>query len=97
MSFYLNAADDSQLRDNSQLTALDEDSQLTVAKGLKCSPPVSSSTLLAPPAGIALIRQQVFELHASMTWTTDEYALYWPFVDNIWAYNHTGFLTKKRT
>ena len=67
MSFYLNAADDSQLRNDSQLTALDDDTQLTVVKDLKCSSLVSSFILLAPPADIALIRQQVFELHTSMT------------------------------
>ena len=55
----------------------------TVARGLASSAPLPLSTLLSLPLNLLLIRQQAFQLHAELIWTADEYAQFWPFVDNI--------------
>lgn len=49
------------------------------------------------PPGLLLIRQQIFKLDALVTWTADEFAQYWPYVDNIWVHNCTRPTTKNET
>ena len=99
MSSYFDATKsgdgDSQLTEqlDSQL-----DSQLTVAKGPPRSAPPPPSMVMQLPPDLAAMRQLVFALNASpIIWTADDYATYWPFVDNIWVHNHTERLTKKNT
>lgn len=82
---------------DSQLTGIDSlDSQLTVAKGLQRSAPPEISTVLFLPPHLPRIRQLAFALNEQLTWTADDYAAYWPFLDNIWMHNHTERVTKKK-
>ena len=72
--------------DNSQLSShIDSqfDSQLTVARGPPRSAPSPISTVLKLPSNLATVRQHAFALNAELTWNADDYALYWPFVDNL--------------
>ena len=81
---------DSQL--DSQLN-----SQLIVARGPSRSASIPISTVLALPSHLISMRQLAFALDAPINWTADNYASYWPFMDNIWVHNHTERITKKRT
>ena len=97
MSSYFDAIkpgdEDSQLNNqlNSQL-----DSQLIVARGPPRSAPPSISTVLQLFSDLAAVRQNAFALNASeITWTADDYAFYWSFVNNIWVHNHTDNFIKK--
>ena len=87
---------DSQDVDSQDIDTQSVDSQFTVAKGPVASPPISTSTLLQLPPDLSLIRQQLFRLDTQVTWTADELAQYWPYVDNIWVHNCTRPMTKKK-
>ncbi|KAL8723717.1 MAG: hypothetical protein Q9225_000012 [Loekoesia sp. 1 TL-2023] len=44
--------------------------------------------LFNPPKDIAAIRQRLFEVPDKIELRTDEFDLYWPYVDNVWVRQH---------
>lgn len=74
-----------------------DDSQFTVAKGPVGLNSTTLPTVLVVPPNLSDIRQQLFELKNSITWSAQQFDQYWPFLDNIWVHNHTSSITKKQT
>lgn len=42
-------------------------------------------TLFHPPPNLETIRRRLYEVKDKMELTTDEWSLYWPYVDNVWC------------
>ena len=55
------------------------------------------STILKLPQGLSAIREHLFLLQSSMTWTAKQFEDFWPFCDNIWVHNLTNQMTRKGT
>ena len=94
MSFYLDTSkpydDNSQL--NSQL-----DSQLIVVRDSSCFASSAIFIVMKLSSDLTSMRQCAFALHAQISWSADEYALYWSFVNNIWVHNHTERVIKRNS
>lgn len=85
MSSYLDFVKSS----NSQESGVSDDTQFTIVKGPATSAPVALSTLLNIPPALPAVCQRVFDLKDSITWSKEESAEFWPFINNIWVHNQT--------
>ena len=53
-------------------------------------------SLFSNPPNIGLIRQRLFDIDDTLEFSPEDFAIYWPFVDNIWGKCRTGAPTKEK-
>lgn len=53
------------------------------------------ATLINAPPNLGSMRQQLFDLTASVTLTSAEFEVYWPYIDNVYSLKTTRVLVKE--
>ncbi len=78
-SLYLNVTKPESDDDYTQLTEIDDDTQLIVVKGSRSARFIFASAnfiILTLPLDLTSIRQLAFALFTQLTWSAEDYALY---------------------